>query len=116
MTITSDPNDPEFRKALREIGAPDWFPQDAPRHQIQFEAVEDNSFVTMRCPICGWEKRVYQDGTDRFENIKDGDPWTLHEGSSLPDLMNITSLEVTVKQDDEERLKPFEDFLNQDGC
>lgn len=129
MKITSDPNDPELRKALRELGAPDWFPQDAPRHTVTgtSEQNEDGTWISkLVCPICGWEKHFVSGEKGSMKTINAGDKWAHHSGSTAPELLRITGLEANPAHDqvdprfssededlgiDDDALKPFEDFL-----
>ena len=127
MKITSDPNDPEFRKALRELGAPDWYPQDAPRHTVTgiSEQKEDGTWISkLVCPICGWEKHFESGEEGSMKSINAGDRWAIHSGSNAPEIFKISGLEANPGNDgadpgyshensdlDDDALKPFEDFL-----
>ena len=129
MRITSDPNDPELRKALRELGAPDWYPQDAPRHTITgtSEQKEDGLWLSkFVCPICGWEKHFESGENGSMKTINPGERWAIHSGSNAPEILNISSLKIksannqadpqSLPEDkdlgiDDDSLKPFEDFL-----
>ncbi len=129
MKITSDPNDPEFREAMREVGAPDWYPQDAPRHTISGTSTqkEDGTWLSkLVCPICGWEKHFVSGEKGSAITINAGDRWAIHSGSTAPEVFQITDLKVNPTPDqvdhqsyyenddlwvDDGSLKPFEDFL-----
>lgn len=123
MKITSDINDPEFRRALRELGAPDWYPQDAPRHVLKgtSEQKEDGIWLSkLICPICGWEKHFVSGEKGSMITINEGDRWALHSGSTAPEIFQITGLEANSRSSSDEEdpeieddaLKPFEDFLD----
>lgn len=129
MKITSDPNDPEFRKALRELGAPDWYPQEAPRHTIigTPEQKEDGTWISkLVCPICGWEKHFESGKNGSMKTINPGEKWAIHSGSTAPEIFKISRLEIKPARDnvdnqslsedtnlwiDNDSLGPFEDFL-----
>ena len=129
MRITSDPKDPEFRKALRQLGAPDWYPQDAPRHIVtgSSEKNGDNTWLSkLICPICGWEKHFISGEEGTMKTINEGDRWAIHSGSTAPEIFQITGLKADLAYDqadtrslsedgdmgiDDDSLKPFEDFL-----
>jgi hypothetical protein len=101
VKITTDPTDPDFREALRKIGAPEWYPQEAPIHKIELEQL--NEYTTrLWCPECGWEK-LYNG--KRLQTTKEGDKWALHMGGSI----QITGVEVTQK----DYLEPFEEFFGE---
>ena len=96
----------EFREALRLIGAPDWFPQDAPRHKTNgvVEQDDDGDWVhKFSCPECGWER--YFVGDDMFE-IHEGDKWAIHSGG-----IGLEITGVTIRQIDP-RLDVFEAHLD----
>jgi hypothetical protein len=129
MKITSNPNDPEFRKALRELGAPDWYPQDAPRHIVtgSSENNEDGSWLSkLVCPICGWEKHIVSGDAGSMITINEGDKWAIHSGSTTPETFQIVGFKANPDHDqaehqsssedsnlgfDDDYFKPFEDFL-----
>jgi len=129
MKITSNPNDPEFRNELRELGVPNWYPQNAPRHTLTVisEQYRDGTWRTkLVCPICGWEKHFVSGEKGSMRTVNAGDRWALHNGSSAPELFHITGLSVnpangqgdsqSLSEDkdleiDGDSLKPFEDFL-----
>ena len=122
MKITSDPNDPEIRKALRELGAPDWYPQDAPRHTITgtSEQKEGGMWLSkLVCPICGWEKHFVSGEKGSMKTINEGDRWAHHSGSTAPEIFQITGFKANLRPLSEnedlgindDSLKPFEDFL-----
>jgi len=107
MKINTNPDDPEFRKALRELGAPDWYPQDAPRHTVTGNY--DNDIVVFVCPICGWEKHITTGEQRTLTTINKGNEWALHSGSTAPEIFKITGI---WKTDD-----PFEKWANEYfGC
>ena len=113
MTIFTDPNDPEFRKALRELGAPEWYPQDAPRHIVSgsSEQLSDGTWLSkLVCPICGWEKHfVSGENMNRsMKSINEGDRWAFHQGSTAPEILQITGVEV---QQDEPVPDVFAKFI-----
>jgi hypothetical protein len=123
MKITSDPNDPEFRKVLRELGAPDWYPQDAPRHIVSgtSEQKEDGTWLSrLICPICGWEKHFVSGEKGFMKTINAGDRWALHSGSTAPEIFQISGLQSKPRTSTEngdlgidgDSLKPFEDYLD----
>jgi hypothetical protein len=108
MPIQTDPNDPEFRKALQELGAPDWYPQDAPIHNLNGVSGSNaggSRYAKFTCPECGWE-RHFIDG--EMKVINKGDPWALHKGSTHPEILQITSFEVSSPDEVPEE---FEGFL-----
>jgi hypothetical protein len=108
MSITTDPNDLEFRKALRELGAPDWYPQNAPIHMLNGESgslANGGRFAKFVCPVCGWERHFIN---SEMEVINRGDLWALHRGSTNQDLQ-ITGLEI---RQDESVPEEFENFLD----
>ncbi len=116
MGILTNPNEPEFRRALRELGAPDWFPQDAPRHiaSVTSEQNEDGVWLSkLVCPICGWEKHFVSGEKVSMKTINVGDEWAHHSGSTAPEIFQITGIKVNPANDqiDDDTLKPFEDFL-----
>jgi len=107
MSITTDPYDPEFREALREIGAPDWYPQNAPIHILngQSGSLEDGGrFAKFLCPVCGWERHFIN---SEMDVINRGDPWAFHRGST-DSSFQIIGLDV---RHDEYVPEEFEDFL-----
>jgi len=110
--MITDPNDTEFRKTLRELGAPDWYPQDAPRHTVSgtSEQNEDGTWVSkFVCPICGWEKHFESGENGEMKTINAGDIWAFHSGSTAPEILQIIGLNVNPGTD--ETLEPFEDFM-----
>lgn len=113
MKITTNPDDPEFRKALRELGAPDSFPQNAPRHVADgtCEPNHDGTWtVRYVCSHCGWEKHFHiSDKGRQKETINQGDPWAHHSGTTMSGFQ-ITGLKPISDSDD--ILGLFEDFLN----
>ena len=118
MSIITDPNDPEFRKALRELGAPDWYPQDAPRHTVSgtTEQLEDGTWLSkLICPVCGWEKHfisgqsIFSSKSKTIKTINEGDRWAHHSGSTAPDLFQITAVNMEVVK--QELPDEFEEFL-----
>lgn len=114
MKITSNPEDPDFRRALRELGAPEWYPQDAPRHEIigNSEQQEDGTwFTVLTCSKCSWEKH-YRSGIDGgLETISEGDKWAFHFGGTDPKMFTITDIEVSQSEEDE-RLDVFRKYLD----
>ena len=105
--ITSDPNDPKFREALRELGAPEWYPQDAPKHICDgsFEQTEDGKDIAkFVCPDCGYEKHFVEDA---LINVNEGDRWALHSGGTRG--IAITNVEAQQK----DYLEPYEGFLEE---
>ena len=113
MTIITDPHDPEFRKALRELGAPEWYPQDAPRHTAHgtSEQLDDGSWLSkLVCPICGWEKHFVSGEKGSMKTISEGDRWAFHQGSTAPDILQITGVEV---QQDEPVPDVFVEFMEE---
>ncbi len=95
MNITTDPNSPEFREALRKIGAPEWFPQNAPRHITTgiSEQKENGTWLSkFTCPICGWEKHFESGEEGLMKTVNKGDRWTHHSGSIGP--IEITGIET----------------------
>ncbi len=93
----------EFRAALRKIGAPDWFPQDAPRHKT--DGLVEQDVYKFSCPECGWERHFV--GDDVLV-VSEGYKWAEHTGSTMPGL-EITG--VTIRQDDP-KLDIFKDHLD----
>jgi hypothetical protein len=105
MEIITDPNDPRMREALDKLGAPSWYPQEAPTHDIIFTREDDH--VIMECAEgCGWIKIAHDEGA--LETIDKGYQWAKHCGSSFCDL-KITDISVS---DVDDNLEPFSDFLN----
>ena len=100
MEISTDPNDPEFREALRKLGAPEWYPQEALTHEI--DITRDGLVINLICPICRWHK-TYKDGN--MTTLHRGEPWAFHHGGNG---IKIRSVTVATFGD----LKPFEDFIN----
>jgi len=97
MMITTDPDDPKFREALREIGAPEWFPQDAPRHVVTgvSEQREDGTWLSkLVCQICEWEKHIVSGDEGSIKTVNEGDKWAIHSGSTSQDLLQVTKIEV----------------------
>jgi hypothetical protein len=113
MNISSDPNDPQFREALRRIGAPEWYPQDAPTHRLSgdSEQQEDGTWLSkLTCAECDWERHFTSGIDGGMEVISEGDRWALHMGGTDPEMFRITGVEVT--QDDDPALDVFREFLD----
>lgn len=108
--IVTDANDPEFRAELRKIGAPEWFPQDAPRHITDgtSEQKDDGTWLTkFVCSICGWEKHFLSGDEGTMHTIAIGDRWALHSGS----IGGISISGIDINKSDP-RLEPFEKYLD----
>lgn len=101
MEILTDPNDPRFRTELDKLGAPKWFPQDAPTHEISIDNT-DHAFIVMTCPICKWMKVVVD---DKLITVDKGDQWAFHQGG-----MGVSITAVNVRPT--ENLTPFKEFLD----
>jgi hypothetical protein len=98
--ITTDPDDPGFREALRKQGAPDWYPDNAPVHVFEYHDHYPD-YIEVRCPICGWTKRNHLGPDGSIEHVDDGEPWVIHrppEGgfSNIPGAtLKVDGLKVT---------------------
>ena len=84
-----------FREALRAIGAPDWFPQDAPKHTTNLE-VEQNKkgerIHKFSCPKCGWERHFI--GPEMLV-VVEGDKWAFHSscGDGSVEIMGLNIIQ-----------------------
>lgn len=83
--MTNDPFDPQARKALRESGAPDWFPQNAEHHETKGTMREDTGTITFLCDLCSY-KLVVDTNSDDFKSllVDEGDRWAIHSGTTVP--------------------------------
>jgi len=82
---------PHIREILNKIGAPEWFPQDAPKHETT--ATYDGKVVSFVCSTCGYIRQVIVT-TGKTSVINKGEPWALHFGSSAPEIFNVGSVEI----------------------
>lgn len=108
--VIPDSNDAKFRATMRKIGAPEWFPQDAPMHVTNGEAEQnDDDTWTSKfvCPICGWERHFVSGEKGTMHTVAIGDKWAFHSGSIGG--VSISGVEV---DNLDPRLNPFAKYLN----
>ena len=84
-------NNPRTRELLRKAGAPEWYPEDAPRHETT--ANYDGEAVRFVCPTCGYIRHVVM-ATGDTRVINKGNPWAFHFGASAPEIFNVGSVEI----------------------
>ncbi|OGM34650.1 hypothetical protein A3D01_06440 [Candidatus Woesebacteria bacterium RIFCSPHIGHO2_02_FULL_39_13] len=92
MIIRGVPIDP--REGLRRFGAPEWYPQEAPKHKTNSTSTHDGNVVEFVCPECGYIR--HDDvAARRSILVNKGDPWALHYSSFVEEVFNITNIEIT---------------------
>ena len=91
MTPTTDPIDPKTRELLRKAGAPEWYPQEAPRHETS--STYDGRVVKFVCPTCGYIRHVVV-ATRETAIVNKGDPWASHSGVTAPEIFGLINLEI----------------------
>ena len=79
-------NNPRTRELLRKAGAPEWYPEDAPRHETT--ANYDGEVVRFVCSICGYIRHVII-ATGETRVINKGNPWAFHFGNSAPEIFRV---------------------------